>query len=101
MVLKKRIGCGGNGIKEPSVSYGLLFGGRLGLGSRLLLPVEQPRLIPSFYAEQVREEINHSSLQEASQYKVRLGDGEVTYIERDERNEDTNVSPPVRVLDVE
>jgi len=73
----------------------------LRLRSRFLLPVEQPRLIPSLHAEQVSEEINHSGLPEASQHNARQEDGEVTYIERDKRDEDTNVSPPVRVLDVE
>ena len=90
------------GVQRFSHSLsGLGFGSLLRLRSRLPPPVEQPRLVPLLHAEQVREEISQSDLQEPSQHKVRRGDREVTYIERNERDEDPDVSPPVRILDIE
>ena len=68
---------------------------------RLLPPVEQPRLIPSLHAEQVREEINQGDLPETRKQKARQEDGEITYVERNKRDKDPNISPPIRILDVE
>lgn len=54
----------------------------LALSGQLLLPSEQPRLIPLLHTEQVREEINHSSLQDQKTIntKSRQGDGREVHV---------------------
>lgn len=87
-------------VSNCLVGFG--FGSRLRLSSRLLLLLRRLRLIRLPHAEPVREEICHSDLQNKScQSANPTREDRSTYIEHDKRNKDPNVSPPIRVLDIE
>ena len=91
---------GGPKTNEHSL-LGLGFRRSSRLRSRLPPPFRQLTLIPSLHPEQVREEVSQDNLQRPVQQKEYEGNGVVTHIQRNECTEDPDVSPPVRVFNIE
>ena len=81
--------------------------GRGGTGSRLLgptglLPFEQSGSLPLLHTEQIRERVDAENLRGKVQLSSHCRDIErYPYIEDDKHDEDPNVPPPVRILNIE
>ena len=65
------------------------------------MPVKKPRLVPPLHAENAHQDISHSSLGNESCQSTNTANREYKVHAHYKRDEDPNVSPPIRKLDVE